>query len=303
MNNIKIIRKDRPIESFITNRQDNKAYLVYQDNNLEILRYHMPLDQIGIIRTVEQKGIIEIYNIEEGSLELTMNQEKIVLNDGDMFIVNYDSKNTPFKILKPAMFTVTTNQPVFTRDKEEGEELNIIMDDLQDKDGDTREHCNRVQLMAMALALELKIDPDYYDNLFCASRFHDVGKTKIPLDIIIKAASLNEAEYEIMKKHSEDGYEIVKSSFGEAIAKPVLQHHERIDGLGYPNHLVNEEICIEAKIISVVDAYDAMRTIRPYNKGKSKQEAIDQLIAGKGSQFDEQCVDAFINVLNKHKEW
>lgn len=127
---------------------------------------------------------------------------------------------------------------------------------------------------------------------------HDIGKVSIPLEIITKPSSLSEDEWEVIKKHSEIGYRIA-STYPEYahLAESVLTHHERWDGKGYPRKLKEEEIPIYARILCIVDAYDAMTSGRPYREALSSKEALREIEINGGYQFDPELTKLFINLM------
>ena len=120
--------------------------------------------------------------------------------------------------------------------------------------------------------------------------------------IITKDGRLNDLEFEEMKKHPRLGYEIIKNiNFLKKSSYAILHHHERIDGTGYPDGLRGEEICIEAKIISLSDSFDAMTSDRSYRKALKKEDVINQLIINKGYQFDAELVDVLLKIIEDGK--
>lgn len=132
-------------------------------------------------------------------------------------------------------------------------------------------------------------------ELKAAAILHDIGKVTIPPGIIMKPGQISEEEYELVKKHSEKGYQILKSiDEYSAYAEPVLQHHERWDGKGYPEGIRKDEIHLHSRIINIADAYEAMTSGRPYKKAVSKEKAISELKKNRGKQFDPELINIFI---------
>lgn len=129
---------------------------------------------------------------------------------------------------------------------------------------------------------------------------HDIGKIGITEELLLKPSKLTDEEFKEVKKHTEKGYRILQAS-GELshIARCVLTHHERYDGGGYPLGLKGEEIPLMARIINLVDSYDAMTSNRGYNKVKSKKEAIEEIKKCRETQFDPIITDLFIDILEK----
>ena len=171
---------------------------------------------------------------------------------------------------------------------------------IEASDEYTYGHCERVAKISMAIAEAIKLEPEKIHILEFASLLHDIGKIGISPDILNKKGNLTVEEYELIKQHPRIGYEILKDvEFLYDIRQIILQHHERIDGKGYPQGLYGDNITDMAKIMAIADAYDAMTSSRPYReKPLSKEEAIEELIKGKGSQFDAEMIDVFIGILN-----
>ncbi len=169
---------------------------------------------------------------------------------------------------------------------------------LEKKDYETKEHIERMKKYSLLLGHVLNLSDAELDELDLLSKLHDIGKISIPDNIIFKHNKLNKVEWEIMSKHSEIGYRITLSTPELAhIAKSILHHHERWDGKGYPYGLSEFEIPVTSRIVSIVDAYDAMVNDRPYRKAMPREAAIEELGRCKGTQFDPHLVDVFLNQL------
>jgi two-component system response regulator RpfG len=152
------------------------------------------------------------------------------------------------------------------------------------------------------IAEKLGLDHEHREILKVSSTMHDIGKIGIPDYILLKEGPLDNEEFEIMKRHPQIGYEILKDSpspyiqMGAIIA---LHHHEKYDGTGYPGGLQGDEISIEARIATVADVFDALTTKRPYKDAWSVEDAFEYLENEKGKHFDPLCVDAFFNQKEK----
>lgn len=130
------------------------------------------------------------------------------------------------------------------------------------------------------------------------SILHDIGKLAIPDNILLKSGKLSDEEYELLKSHSEKGVEFIKDlKFLEDIMSIVRNHHERIDGKGYPDGLKGDEIERLTKIVTIADAYDAITSEREYRDALDEKEAIEELIKHKGTQFDSCLLDEFIEMV------
>ncbi len=163
------------------------------------------------------------------------------------------------------------------------------------KDLNTGVHSTRLAEWAMHVAMELGFDQATLSDLEVAALLHDIGKIGIPDSILNKPARLTDEEYNVMKKHPEYGWAVLRHVPGmERASLMILHHHESFDGKGYPARLAGEEIPIGSRIVSVIDSFDAMVSNRPYRTGLPVEEAIRRLIDCRGTQFDPQVVDAFL---------
>jgi HD-GYP domain-containing protein (c-di-GMP phosphodiesterase class II) len=154
--------------------------------------------------------------------------------------------------------------------------------------------------LAAAIGRELGLDEQRITGLRIAGHVHDVGKVTIPAEILSKPGKLSAAEYAIVKTHAENGYDILKSiDFPWPVAETVLQHHERLDGSGYPRGLKGDEILLEARILAVADTIESMSTHRPYRPALGIGEALQEILAHAGSRYDPQVVAATQRLFNE----
>jgi putative nucleotidyltransferase with HDIG domain len=165
---------------------------------------------------------------------------------------------------------------------------------VEAKDPYTAGHSQRVQQIAVAIGEELDLSKGRLDPLRLGALFHDIGKLAVPDAVLTKPAKLNDKEFDLIRRHSEDGARIV-GKFGPLRATvPIIRHHhERWDGRGYPDRLAGDQIPLEAAIVGLADAWDAMTTERPYHRGLTLEEAFAQVREGRGTQFAPEVVDAF----------
>lgn len=167
---------------------------------------------------------------------------------------------------------------------------------IHNKDPDTATHSMHVAILAVEIARVLGIGDARLDDLRTAARLHDIGKLGVPAAILAKAGSLDENEFRIVKTHPLVGAELLRSWGLVRAATIVLQHHERIDGAGYPAGLEGDQICIESRIVHAADAYVAMVRDRPYRKAIPAEVAFAELERHRGSQFDARVVAALLAV-------
>ena len=167
------------------------------------------------------------------------------------------------------------------------------------QDDYTAEHSLRVSMLSIALGRELGLPPAELEAIGVGAMLHDVGKLKVPSEILNKPSALSDQEYTLMKSHALEGYTLLASQPGVPLTAldVALSHHERIDGAGYPRGLSAGEIPFYARIVAVTDAYDAISSDRIYSKGRSTLESLRILFKAVNSHFDEQIVSAFIRLI------
>lgn len=166
------------------------------------------------------------------------------------------------------------------------------------KDLSTGTHSSRLAEWAVRVARQLGLEEQQLPSIEAGAILHDIGKIGIPDAILGKSQTLSDSEYEVVKKHPEFGWVALRGIHGlEETSLYVLHHHESVDGSGYPAGLRSSEIPLGARIVCVIDAFDAMVSSRPYRSGLPLQEAIRRLRESSGTQFDPSVVETFIDVL------
>ncbi|MFL0267662.1 HD-GYP domain-containing protein [Candidatus Clostridium radicumherbarum] len=176
-----------------------------------------------------------------------------------------------------------------------GSIINIILCILQEKDSRVEKHSKRVSKLCEMLGEAMGLAEVEIKQLEICGLLHDIGKIAIDDNILNKPERLTEKEWNEVKKHPGIAFRILSSSPEmKEIAKGVLSHHERYDGLGYPKGLKQDEIPLMSRIIAVADSFDAMTSERVYKKPLQKDAAIKELIKNKGTQFDPYIVDKFV---------
>jgi PAS domain S-box-containing protein len=166
------------------------------------------------------------------------------------------------------------------------------------RDPYTGDHERRVTLLADAVAAEMGLDDDRREGLRIAGDVHDVGKIGVPTEILSKPGRLSDVEFNLVKQHAQRGYEILQSiDFRWPVAEMVWQHHERLDGSGYPRGLKGEDLLLEARILAVADVVEAMASHRPYRAALGIDAALDEIRGGAGAVYDPDVVAACEKVL------
>jgi HD-GYP domain-containing protein (c-di-GMP phosphodiesterase class II) len=172
------------------------------------------------------------------------------------------------------------------------------------KDSYTGDHSARVSNLATHLGRLLGLEPDILEDVRVGARLHDVGKIGVPDAILAKPGSLTPGEVDIVRKHAEAGYTILRyAPVSEGVKHAVRHTHERWDGTGYPDGLAGAAIPLGARIIAVVDAYEAMASDRPYRRGIPVKEAVARLEANAGAHFDPDIVRSFADMILAHEDY
>ncbi|KJR49075.1 Adenylate/guanylate cyclase [Desulfosporosinus sp. I2] len=183
------------------------------------------------------------------------------------------------------------------RQSEKSKNIDILTKMLEVRDFITEGHGDRMQELSGKLAEAIGMSNNDIKDMHLFAQFHDIGKVGIPDRILFKPGRLTDEEMNEMKLHTEIGYRIAESSPDLIhISDWILKHHEWWDGNGYPFKLKGEEIPVQSRILSIVDAFDAMTNNRPYRKALSKEEALLEIVKFKGTQFDPKLVDKFVEL-------
>jgi putative nucleotidyltransferase with HDIG domain len=175
--------------------------------------------------------------------------------------------------------------------------LTIEMRDLY-----TAGHQRRVSSLAVAIAEELHLPSEKIEGLRLAGIIHDIGKIAMPAEILTKPTRLTKTEFQLVKDHPRIGYEILKNiQFPWPVAHIILQHHERMDGTGYPDGLLGDAILLEARILAVADVVEALSSHRPYRPALGIEKALEEIRRGRGIRYDMRVVDACMKLFKDHR--
>ena len=170
------------------------------------------------------------------------------------------------------------------------------------RDPYTAGHQMRVDTLACAIATEMGLPEKQIEGLHFAALLHDIGKISLPSEYLAKPARLSAQERAIIKCHTEVGYEILKNiPFPWPVADIVYQHHEHLDGSGYPRGITDKEILLEAKILTVADVVEAMSSHRPYRPSLGLETALDEIRSGRGVFYHAESVDACLRLIAEKK--
>lgn len=179
-----------------------------------------------------------------------------------------------------------------------GDTIQAINSVRETNDNYTASHQQRVALLACEIAAKLGLEADRVEGLRMAASLHDVGMVQLPRSMLSKSGGLDSSEMQVLRAHPQVGYDLLKEiDLPWPVAEITRQHHERIDGSGYPFGLMGDEILVEAKIISVADTVEAMVSHRPYRAPLDISLALSEIQAGRGTIFDAEVVDVCCNLF------
>jgi putative nucleotidyltransferase with HDIG domain len=168
------------------------------------------------------------------------------------------------------------------------------------RDPYTAGHQRRVTVLACAIAEQMGISEEQFDGLRLAGLVHDIGKFNVPVEILNKPGRITETELNIIKTHAEAGYNVLKEiEFPWPVARIVLQHHERLDGSGYPQGLKDNGIMLEARILAVADVVEAMASHRPYRPALGIEVALEEITMNKGILYDPAVSDVCMRLFTE----
>ncbi|WP_347548269.1 HD domain-containing phosphohydrolase [Pseudalkalibacillus hwajinpoensis] len=293
MKGFNVGRKNSYLENV---KQESAALsLLARGSGLEFMKHSIYKGTAFYIYPGKNPDAFEFFYILKG--EIKCEDPELVLGLGDYFTV----KNIPelifFQAAEDTEMLWVINEPTFRLISEDVYKLIEKVRSVGEKDQYTKEHSERVQSMSIKIGKRINLSAEDIDNLIVASILHDVGKINVPEEILNKPESLSDEEYEVVKKHPSDGAEMVKDTYFSNISKIILQHHERLNGSGYPEGLKGDDITIGAKIIGVSDSFDAMTDDRSYRKAYTVEYAMSELKRLSGVLYEPEVVEALEQVL------
>ncbi|MBU2494910.1 MAG: HD domain-containing phosphohydrolase [Candidatus Omnitrophota bacterium] len=248
-------------------------------------------DDLEVLRTGKEKFILEeICTLSSGEVRFHQTIKCLFLN----------GKGENARILTISTDITERRQAAEKMQKLLNETINLIGKLGEIRDSYTAGHETRVAALATAIAREMDLPEKQVEGIRIASLLHDVGKITIPVEILGKPGSLNSHEFSIIKTHSLVGYQILKEiEFPWEIAKITIQHHERINGTGYPKGLSGGKIMLEAKILAVADVVEAMSSHRPYRPALGIDKALAEILQNRNILYDPEAVNACLKVFEK----
>ncbi len=265
--------------------------------------YVDPEDRAKIISQIETegtaKGFETRFRTKNGDIIwVNINMRAVRDNDGNLlYYEGIDEDITKRKLAEEKL-----SRTLETLRKSFNAATQIIASAVEMRDPFISGHQERVSGLAKAIAEQMKVKDDTIEGIFTAGLIHDIGKISIPAETLSKPGKLSPVEFSLIKTHSEMGYHILKDiEYPWPVAEIVLQHHERIDGSGYPRGIKGPDILLEAKILMVADVVEAMSSHRPYRPALGIDAAIEEINKNRGVIYDNDVVDACLELLIKKR--
>lgn len=297
MNPLHILKKEESLFESFSNA--GKFMLKAKDTNLEVVYAEAKAGKSLFLHPYECENAMYLFYFLSGRVSYA--KEHLMLGAGDCISAKDLAESEYFEFIEDTSLLIVTQKAFFDHQSEYLLKLSEEMAKIQEKDSYTEEHCNRTGNLALRLSIGLGLANERVNDLLFASKIHDIGKIQVPTEVLNKPGIYNAEDFEIMKQHSAQGYELIREGVSEREAQIVLQHHEKCNGSGYPNRLTKEEILLEARILAVADAYDALTSTRPYRGALSDQQAFDLLWADRDVLWDGQVLEALKNILIEDK--
>jgi putative nucleotidyltransferase with HDIG domain len=278
--------------------------LLARSGPIEVVRQWIEAGRHSFLYASDEWTGFELIYILEGTITLDCDPDRvdpaepIVLQAGDYMYHNGLPRKVYFRAEDTVEILLFSSAPGFDMARNGVAEMGEIARSVEEKDAATEGHCDRLGRLAIRTGEQLDLDAQSLIDLSYAAYLHDIGKVKVPDSILGKKEPLTDEEWDEMRHHPDYGAEMLREKdFLGGAAEIVRAHHERYDGSGYPRGLKGQNIPIGARIIAVVDTYDAITSARPYQKAQAKEEAIGELKRGAGTQFDPTVVEAFLEIV------
>jgi HD-GYP domain-containing protein (c-di-GMP phosphodiesterase class II) len=271
--------------------------LIGRGDGTEIMIQNIKSHEVFFIEPSESNETLEFFYILEGSINCERDRGNVVLRKGEYFYSHGLKEPVCLKTISDVTLLYFSTEPFFQYLSKGIKELTTMIKNVEEKDVYTHNHGNRVREYSLKIAEILGLSTDRLESLIFAALCHDVGKVFVPDKVLNKPGALTEEEFDLIKKHPVDGEKMAQGTFMENLSEIIAQHHERIDGSGYPYGLKGDEILLEAKIIAIADSFDAMTSDRSYRKAMCMGVAFKELKSLSGIHYDEKVVEALEKVL------
>ncbi|MEN6468883.1 MAG: PAS domain S-box protein [Smithella sp.] len=258
--------------------------------------YVQPDDRKKVIELIERQGFVR-----DMELQFYRKDKRKIWVSRTMQAVRDDHGNIQY--LEGLIDDITDRKNSFDQlRKALSGTVQAIASLVETRDPYTAGHQDRVVDLARAIARQMGLSKEQIDGLRIAGKIHDIGKVSVPAELLSLPRKLSDLEFELIKTHAQAGYEIIKDiEFPWPIARIVLEHHERMDGSGYPNGLTGKDILPESRVLAVADVVEAMATHRPYRPALGLSAALEEITRNRGVRYDKDAVDACLCLFREKK--
>ena len=291
----------RSAEETASAENESGTELLAKQGDLEVMLHRINGESLVWLYPASEPNATEIFFVHEGIVELALDDGVVTLGPGDSFSVSNLTREVPVKMQGDAQIVYVTNCPAYEAVSRFEESLNELLKRINEKDHYTYRHSKSVLRYSLALydAMQEDCPPIPRDDLAVAALFHDVGKCFVPVEILQKPDRLEHAEMRYILRHPMDSGRMLLPKFGEQIAEIARNHHERLNGSGYPRGLRAEDISLSSQIVAVADVFDAMTTNRGYNEVKTFLEAAEELVS-LPQQFDSRITTVLMQLVKSN---
>ena len=282
-----------------TAENEPSAHLLAKQGDLEVMLYRITGESVVWLYPASDPNAMEYFFIHEGGVDLALDDGLQSLGPGESFSVSGLTCDVPVKMHGDTQILYVTNCPAYESLAHVDESLKDLLTRINEKDHYTSRHSKAVLQYSLAIydAMQDRGPDIPREDLAFAALFHDVGKCFVPVEILIKPERLEQAELRYILRHPIDSGRMLQPKFGEQIAEIARNHHERLDGSGYPRGLREEDISLSSQIVAVADSFDAMTSNRGYNVVKSFLEAAEEL-ASLPQQYNPMITSVLLRLVN-----
>jgi HD-GYP domain-containing protein (c-di-GMP phosphodiesterase class II) len=283
----------------IAAENEPSAELLAKQGDLEVILYRINGESVVWLFPATDPNAIEYFFVHAGGVDLAMDDGLVSLGAGESFSVSGLTTDVPVKMHGDTEILYVTNCPAFEQVKDVDVSLKELLTRINEKDHYTSRHSKAVLQYSLAIydAMQDRGPDISREDLAFAALFHDVGKCFVPVEILQKPDKLEQAELRFILRHPVDSGRMLLPKFGEQIAEIARNHHERLDGTGYPRGLRAEDISLSSQIVAVADAFDAMTSNRGYNIVKTFLEAAEEL-ASLPHQYDTRITSVLMQLVS-----
>lgn len=273
--------------------------LLASGDGMELIRHRLAAHTSWAMIPEQGWTAIEFLVVTKGSLCWRRETGDVILRVGDSLTAHPINAHCIFVAIEDCEFLYASSQPVFHLYSQQFKHMCSMAVSIEEKDGYTSEHCNRIMDLAMLVGRRMSLSVNTLYDLNFGAFLHDLGKVRVPSEILGKPSGLTEQEWSVMKQHTVFGRDMLHETnlpFLLVAGKIVEQHHERYNGSGYPYGLAGSDILTASAIVAVVDSYDAITSDRVYRLGRPHAEALEEIVRCRGTLYHPDVVDAFLDV-------